>query len=54
MEYKAVKTDIIKPSELNKLTIQEGKDMVTLVSCHPFPATYQRIVVYFERVFTES
>ena len=50
LEYKAVKIDIIKPDELNKLTIQEGKDMVTLISCHPFPHNYERYVVYFERV----
>ena len=50
LEYKAVKTAIIKPTELNKLTIEEGKDMITLISCHPFPYNYQRYVVYFERV----
>ena len=49
LEYTAVKTDIIKPTELDKLKIQEGKDMVTLISCHPFPYNYQRYVVYFER-----
>ena len=50
LEYKAIKTAIIKPSELNKLTIEENKDMVTIISCHPFPYNYQRYVVYFERV----
>ena len=49
LEYKAVRTDIIKPSELNKLTIEEGKDMITIISCHPFPHNYERYVVYFER-----
>lgn len=49
LEYKAVKTDVIKPSELNKLTIEDGKDMVTIISCHPFPHNYERYVVYFER-----
>ena len=50
LEYKATKTAIIKPTELNKLVIEEGKDMITLMSCHPFPYNYQRYVVYFERV----
>ena len=49
LEYEAVKTDVIKPTSLDKLTIQEGKDMVTIISCHPFPHNYQRFVVYFER-----
>ena len=50
LEYKAVKIAIIKPTELDKLTIEENKDMVTIMSCHPFPYNYQRYVVYFERV----
>ena len=49
LEYKAVKIDIIKPTDLNKLTIKENKDMITIISCHPFPYNYQRYVVYFER-----
>lgn len=48
-EYIAVKKEIIKPTALDKLTIQEGKDMITIISCHPFPYNYQRYVVYFER-----
>ena len=50
LEYKAVKIDIIKPTDLNKLTIKENKDMVTIISCHPFPYNHQRYAVYFERI----
>lgn len=50
LTYKAVKMDIIDPKDLEKLTIIDGKDMVTIISCHPFPYNYQRYVVYFERV----
>ena len=50
LEYKAIKTDIIDPSNLDKLKIIENKDMVTIISCHPFPYNYQRYVVYFQRV----
>lgn len=50
LEYQAIEIDIIKPDELNKLTIRDNKDMITLISCHPFPHNYQRYVVYFERV----
>ena len=49
LEYKATKIDIIKPDELNKLTIEEGSDMVTIISCHPFPSNTHRYVVYFKR-----
>ena len=50
LEYVAIRTGIIKPDELNKLTIEEGNDMITIISCHPFPHNYQRYVVYFKRV----
>ena len=49
IEYKAVKTEVIAPEKLDKLTIQDNKDMVTIMSCHPFPYDYQRYIVYFER-----
>lgn len=50
LEYKAVKTDIIFPNDLNAITIVEGKDMVTIISCHPYLVDNKRYVVYFERV----
>jgi len=49
LTYIAYKTVIIKPSELDKLTIKEGEDMITLISCHPFPNNTERYVVYFKR-----
>ncbi len=48
--YKAVDIDIIDANDINKLTIQDNRDMVTIISCHPFPYNYQRYVVYFERI----
>ena len=50
LEYKATKIAIISPTDLDKLVIEENKDMITLISCHPFPYNYQRYAVYFERV----
>jgi len=50
MTYKVEKIEIISPDEINKIRIQEGKDMVTLVTCHPYPHNYQRYLVYCERV----
>lgn len=47
--YHSVKTEIINPDELNKLTINEGKDMITIISCHPYLEDNKRYVVYFER-----
>lgn len=47
--YKAVETRVISPSDSGAVAIQEGRDMVTLVTCHPYGSNYQRYVVYFER-----
>jgi len=49
LTYKANKIEIIDKRDIKKLTIKEGKDMITIISCHPFPYNYQRYVVHFER-----
>lgn len=41
---------VISPDEVGKVLIQEDRDMVTLITCHPYPYNYQRYVVYCERV----
>ncbi len=48
--YQAVNIDIIDSKDINKLIIQDNRDMITIISCHPFPFNYQRYVVYFERI----
>lgn len=47
--YRAIDIDIIDSKDINKLTIKDNRDMVTIISCHPYPFNYQRYVVYFER-----
>ena len=34
--YQAVSSEIIYPSDTEPLTIEEGQDILTLVSCHPY------------------
>ncbi|MFQ7841004.1 MAG: class C sortase, partial [Thomasclavelia spiroformis] len=50
-EIKYIVSDIqiILPSESEKILIQEGKDMITLITCHPYRRNYQRYVVYCVR-----
>lgn len=50
LHYKVTKIEIIDPTDIDKVRIQKGKDMVTLITCHPYPYNYQRYVVYCERV----
>ena len=49
LRYKVIKYEIISPDEVSKILIQNGKDMITLMTCHPFRVNTQRLVVYCER-----
>lgn len=51
MTYEVVETAIIWPYDTDKILIQEGKDMVTLFTCHPYASGGRfRFVVYCERI----
>lgn len=47
--YQAVGSAVISPNEVDALAVVPGKDLVTLITCHPYGYNYQRYVVYFER-----
>ena len=50
LTYTVKTTDIIEPYDVEKILIQEGKDMITLLTCHPYASGgKQRYVVYCER-----
>lgn len=49
LEYKVVKTEVILPTESEKVKIQKDKDMLTLITCHPYGYSDYRYVVYCER-----
>ncbi|HCC34502.1 MAG TPA: class C sortase [Ruminococcaceae bacterium] len=50
LRYQVVESKIIEPDEVREIHIREGKDMVTLFTCHPQRSTRLRYVVYCERV----
>lgn len=51
LEYKVIGTKIITPYDLDAVKIQEGKEMITLLSCHPVASGgKQRYLVFCERV----
>ena len=50
LTYEVIEIRIIEPDEIDQLLIQEGRDLVTLVSCHPLRGNSQRYVVFCERV----
>lgn len=50
LEYTVVSTKIISPYDLDAVKIQKGKEMITLLSCHPVASGgKQRYLVYCER-----
>lgn len=49
LTYRVESTKIIVPSDIKEVLIQPDKDMVTLISCHPYRQNYQRYVVYCVR-----
>ena len=52
--YEAVEIRIIEPHEVEQILIQEGKDLLTILTCHPYASGgKQRYVVYCERVVSE-
>lgn len=51
MKYEAVDMQIISPDDIDAIKIREGRDLITLLTCHP-PNTggRQRLLVFCERV----
>lgn len=51
LTYAVVDIQIIQPHEVEKIKIQPGRDLLTLITCHPYASGgRQRLVVYCERV----
>ena len=50
LTYRVVETKVILPTDTDEVLIQEGRDMVTLITCHPYGNNTHRYAVYCERV----
>lgn len=53
LEYKMVSREIINPADWERLKPDNNKDMITLLTCDPFPTAQNRMLVNFERVVQE-
>ena len=42
LTYAVRETRIVQPDDVDALAVQEGRDMVTLLTCHPYTLTTQR------------
>lgn len=54
LTYEVAEIKIIYPDEMQYVYIQPGRDLVTLITCHPYTANYQRYVVFCERIPGEA
>lgn len=50
LAYEVYDQTIIYPNETEILEIQEGKDLVTLLTCHPYRHNYQRLLIHAKRL----
>ena len=52
--YKVLGHEIIEPTDWNKFIREEDKTKLYLMSCHPYPQNYQRIIVEAELIMQEN
>ncbi|MBO7472403.1 MAG: class C sortase [Ruminococcus sp.] len=50
LEYKVTGIKIIEPDDVKPILIKNGRDMLTLYTCHPYGVNSQRYLVYCERI----
>lgn len=48
--YEVYEIKLITPDDIRELAIQEGKDIITLITCHPYRVNTQRYVVKAKRI----
>ena len=54
LTYQVYHICIIEPDDLSNLTIEEGRDLCTLVTCTPYGINTHRLLVQGERLETTS
>lgn len=50
LEYKVYDKQVIYPEDTGALEVQEGKDLATIITCHPFGSNAKRLLIHGERV----
>lgn len=52
--YRVSEIQIILPTDTNEILIQEGRDLLTLITCHPYTKNTHRYLVRAERSLEET
>ena len=51
LTYQVVEIQVIEPNEIEEILVQPGRDLVTLLTCHPYGSGGRyRYVVFCERM----
>lgn len=54
LSYEVSDIKIIQPDDIDEILIQENKDMVTLITCHPYWSSTYRYAVFCTRTFFDA
>ena len=55
LTYKVAEIKIITPNDVNAILIQKDRDMITLLTCHPYASGGKyRYLVFCERVEADA
>lgn len=54
LTYRVESTAVIEPDDVQAVMIQPGRDLLTLITCHPYPTNTYRYVVYCTAETTTS
>ena len=49
LTYLVCELDVIDPADTHRVLLQEGRDLITLITCHPYRHNHQRYLVCAER-----
>ena len=49
LKYEIYETEVIEPEDISELTIEDGRDLITLVTCTPYGVNTHRLLVKAER-----
>lgn len=50
LAYKVESIKVVEPWEIDSVKIESGRDLVTLLTCYPFPTNTDRLIVRGERI----
>lgn len=53
LHYRVISYEVISPYDIERCYIQEGKELLTLLTCHPYGYTDYRYMVVCERVYDD-